>query len=183
MERLKTYESSEKPKFLYHSSSNPSLEVFEPKVSGGSGEKYGSKVYATPDKALSSIFLCNVEKPWSAGVYGNGVLVAKIPYTREEFIARDTGGAMYTLPSDTFELNEDELGGAEWASSESVTPTEKEEYSSALEAMIENEVQVYFVDDETMLRMKETEDGGIEILKTMQSENQIRRVNIKSLLE
>ncbi len=183
MEKLKSHESQEKPKFLYHSSPNRSIEVFEPRVSGGSGEKYGAKVYATPDKALASIFLCNVEKPWSAGVYGGGVLVAKIPYTREEFIARDTGGTMYTLPSDAFELNEDELGGAEWTSDESVTPTEKEEYHSALEAMIENGVQVYFVDNENMKLMKEAGDGGVEILQTMQSENQRRGVNVKSLVE
>lgn len=183
MEKPKDIESQEKPKFLYHSSPNRSIQTFEPMVSTGSGEKYGAKVYATPNKALSSIFLCNIRKPWSAGVYGNNVMVAKIPYTREEFMTRDTGGTMYILPSDTFELNEDELDGAEWASSEPVTPTEKEEYDSALEAMIENGVQVYFVDDETMQRIYETENGGIEILQTLQSENQRRGVNIKSLVE
>jgi hypothetical protein len=108
-------------------------------------------------------------------------LVAKIPYSREEFIARDTGGTMYALPSDEFELNGDELGGGEWASDKVVTPIERADYTSALEAMIENGVQGYFVDDETMVSMINTEDGGVEILKNLQSENQRRGINVRPL--
>jgi hypothetical protein len=158
------------------------IDVFEPRVSSGSGEKYGAKVYATPDKALSSIFLCNIQKPWAAGVYGDGVLVAKIPYSREEFIARDTGGTMYTLPSDDFELNDNELGGGEWSSEQPVAPVERVEYVSALEAMIENGVQVYFIDDELMANMINAEDGGVKILKNLQSENQRRGINVRPLI-
>ena len=116
LQKIRSKESKErKPEFLYHGSPNRNIDVFKLQISYGSGEKYGAKVYATPDKAISTIFLSDVKKPWTAGKYGD-VLVSVIPYSRKKFIAHDKGGIIYVLPGDTFEHNENEMGGGEWAS-------------------------------------------------------------------
>lgn len=97
MENIK----KEKPPFLYHGSPRGDIKKFEPKVSGGSGEKYGALVYAAPDMATASIFMSNVKGEWSAGRF-SGVPYTLIPMSRDEFIKNDTGGCIYVLPSDTF---------------------------------------------------------------------------------
>ena len=63
------------------------------------------------------------------------------------------------------------MGETEWISTKSVKPTEKEEYESGLEAMLENRVEVYFVDKDTFKRINESEDYGFEILKTLTPKN------------
>ena len=73
------------------------------------------------------------------------------------------------------------MGEFEWISRQSIKPTEKVVYESALDAMIDNGVQVYFVDKETFEKIKESEDHGVGIIKTLESENQKRGVNIISL--
>lgn len=175
--------SKEKPPFLYHGSPHKGIEEFEPRISKGTGEEFGAMVYATPDLATASAFLAEVKKEWSAGRFGDTFYVL-IPFPREEFIKNDKGGHIYVLPSDTFESDPKRgLGEYEWASKTSVKPTKKIEYPSALDAMLENGVQVYFVDDNTYKQIKESNDHGFSILKNIESENQKRGTNIKSLEE
>lgn len=132
--------------YVYHGSANKHIEKFEPRVSPGN-EKYGAHVYASPSKAAASVFMADVGKPWSAGVV-NGALCAIIPLTREEFMRRDNGGCIYTFSAETFSSDaERNLGDLEWASSVAVSPVDKTEYSSVLDAMLQNGVRVCFVDD------------------------------------
>ncbi len=49
--------------------------------------------------------------------------------------------------------------------------------------MIENGVQVYFIDRETLDRMKSAEDHGMGILKDLQSENEKRGQNTMNMFE
>lgn len=44
--------------------------------------------------------------------------------------------------------------------------------------MIENGVQVYFVDKPTFKKIQGAEDHGLSILKTLESENQRRGKNV-----
>lgn len=174
--------SKEKPPFLYHGSPHKSIEEFEPRISKGTGEEFGAMVYATPDLTTASAFLAEVKKEWTAGKFGNVFVL--IPLSREEFIKNDKGGHIYILPSNTFESDPKRgLGEYEWASKTSVKPIKKIEYPSALDAMLENGVQVYFVDDNTYRQIKESEDHGFSILKNLKSENQRRGINIKLLEE
>ena len=169
----------EKPSKLYHGSPNKNIEVFEPKVSHGTGDPYGKMVYASPDLAVSSIFLAKVEGRWSAGRFGN-IPYALITVPREQFIEKDEGGVIYVLPNDTFDTDPERgLGEAEWASPEPVVPTEKIEYSSALDAMLENGIQVYFLTPEKHAELKELPDKGRAYLSSIESENQHRGINIK----
>lgn len=171
----------EKPLFLYHGSPRGDIEEFEPRISGGSGEQYGALVYAAPDMATASIFMANVKGNWSAGRF-SGVPYALIPMSRDEFIKNDAGGFIYVLSSDTFSFERSRgIGEYEWASKEKVTPIKKLEYPSALEAMLENGVQLYFMDVATYARTKESVDHGLQIVRQLQSENQRRGINVKTL--
>jgi hypothetical protein len=169
----------EKPEFLYHGSPKGDIKVFTPRVSLGTGEKYGAQVYASPDKAVASIFLADIGKSWSAGER-NGVLYALIPLSREEFLERDKGGYLYKLPSETFSADQERgLGEKEWASSEPVEPAEKIKIDSALDEMINNGVQVYFVTDEQYEQIQSSNEPNLDLLKTVESENQRRGVNVR----
>lgn len=171
----------EKPPFFYHGSPHGAIEEFEPRVSKGSGEKYGALVYATQDLATASVFMAKVEREWSAGRFNN-ISYVLIPMSRDKFIENDKGGYIYVLPSDTFITETGRgMGEYEWASKEKVKPVKKIEYVSALDAMIENGVQVYFVDMETYERIKTSEDHGFSIIKNLKSENQNRNTNVRQL--
>lgn len=181
MENIEKKQSSEKekPPILYLGSSHGEVEEFEPKVSKGSGEKYGALVYASSDLATASIFMARVEGEWSAGRFGD-VPYVLIPMSRDEFIKNDRGGHIYVLLSGTFNTEAGRgLGEYEWASKEKVKPVQKLEYLSALDAMLENGIQVYFVDKEIYQKIKESEDHGYSILKKLESENKRRNMNVK----
>lgn len=176
MENIK----KEKPLLLYHGSPRGDIEKFEPRVSGGSGEQYGALVYAAPDMATASIFMAKVEGEWSAGRF-SGIPYALIPMSRDEFMKNDAGGFIYILPSDTFSFERGRgMGEYEWASKDKVVPIRKIQYSSALEAMLENGVQVYFVDQNIFRGIKKSEDHGLRILRQVQSENQKYGINAKA---
>ena len=109
------------------------------------------------------------------------VLPVSYTHLRERFEREDHGGVIYELPSDTFvhEIR----GGAkdEWTSRVSVKPTGKTEYKSALEAMLEHGVQVYFVDKSIFVKINNSKDNGMATLRTLDSENSVKNVNIKEL--
>ena len=169
----------EKPPFLYHGSLHGEIEEFEPRVSKGSGEKYGELIYASPDLATASIFMAEVKGEWSAGRLGD-ISYVLIPVPRDEFIENDKGGHIYVLPSDTFSTEAGRgMGEYEWASTERVKPVKNLEYHSALDAMLENGIQVYFIDKETHKQIKESKDHGYSILKGLNSENKQRGINVK----
>jgi hypothetical protein len=172
----------EKPPLLYHGSPNKCLEVLEPRVSKGSGEQYGKLVYASPDIATSSVFLADVPGRWSLGAFG-AVQYALIAVPRDKFIANDKGGSIYVLPSETFETDEHRgLGSKEWASEVPVRAIEKMDFSSALEAMLNYGVQVYFITSDQLDLFNTSLDYGLSILSSMESENERQNVNVRPLM-
>lgn len=181
MENLEKIKSPEKPEFVYHGSPRADIGEFVPRVSMGSGEEYGPQVYASNDLATASMFMADVGKSWSTGEV-NGVLYAIIPLPREEFIERDKGGFLYKLSGETFSSDPKRgMGEKEWASSVPVKPIEVKKIESALDAMIESGVQVYFVTDEQYKEMQSSEKRNWEFLKELRSENEERGVNVRSL--
>lgn len=167
----------DKPPAVYHGSSNRNIERFEPRSEKVRDPLEGPKVFATSDKRMASVFIVGADDSWANSGMHNGV-----PYIiisdRERFEKLDEGGVIYHLPSDTFETDPNKgLGEIEWTSSESVEPNHKEEHQSAVEAMLEHGVQVYFVAPETYEAWKTAPDHGLSILKSSISENQRRGVN------
>jgi len=66
----------------------------------------------------------------------------------------------------------------EWTSKVPVKPLSKTEYQSGLEAMLGVGVQVYFVDKNIFRKIKNSEDHGYSILRTLKSENQKEGRNV-----
>lgn len=153
------------------------IDKFVPRSDKVRDAKEGPRVFATPDKSMASIFMTGTDDSWThSGAFN------RVPYfvisDKERFERLDQGGAIYHLPSTTFENDPEKgLGELEWTSQEPVEPTEKEEHESALEAMLNHGVQVYFVDSSTFAAIDEAPDHGLGILRSLQSENQRRGIN------
>lgn len=183
MENIEKTKSPESPEFVYHGSPKADIAEFVPRISMGSGEEYGPQVYASNDLATASIFMADVGKSWSAGEV-NGVLYVIIPHTKESFLERDKGGFLYKLPGATFSSDPKRgMGEKEWASPVSVKPVEVKKIDSALDAMIEHGVQVYFVTDEQYTEIKSSGKPSWMSLIDLRSENMEREVNVKILEE
>lgn len=164
----------EKPKFFYHGSLSADLEEISPKF---------RSVFATPDKAFASMFLgSRPDDSWSAkGKLGEVyyILIAD----EDKYRANDKGGVIYKVSSEKF-IRPEKGMRTEWIANDPIAPISKEECPSAFNAMIENGVQVYFVDQKTLNDFKKMiKDGPLktfEFLKNLQSENQKLGKGIKS---
>ena len=166
---------------MYHGSAHKNIEELEPKNQSVRDLEEGEVIFATPDLALATIFMINSRFQTGSGKF-NDVAYCYIVSSREEFIEKDKGGHIYVLPSDSFENDPHKgLGFDEWTSKQKVKPVKTIEYDSTLNAMIENGVQVYFVDESTHTRIEQSEDHGNSILSELESENQRRGINIKKL--
>ncbi len=183
LERINDVEKKEKPEVLYISAQTSGIEELVPKDGNYRDENEGAVIFSTPDKALASAFLVKShEDNWMKIGFFEDIPVVVIKSDREKFIENDKGGTMYSVPSDTFDYDAHKgMGEKEWTSHEPVKPLSEIQYSSALDAMIENGIQVYFVDEPTFDAVKKADDYGYEIICGLTSENQKREQNIKSL--
>lgn len=167
----------EKPQVLYHASPYRDIEEFEPRAHSVRDPEEGPVVFATPSEVYASMFLVRTDDRWSEKGRFNSIYYTVIN-DRQRFEEMDKGGSIYVFPSDTFETDENKsMGSTEWTSKEPVKPLRKKDYDSGLEAMLEHGVQVYFVDTETWLKIKDSDDHGFSILLKQQSENQKRGIN------
>jgi hypothetical protein len=102
---------------------------------------------------------------------------------KNRFTALDKGGAIYCLPNTDFTTDQHKSKNAiEWTSRTKVAPTNKIDYTSGLNAMIENNVQVYFVDSDTFEKIQQSPKHGAKILQNLQSENQKLGKNIVDIM-
>lgn len=171
--------TKEKPTFLYHGSAHKNIKELEPRNKSVRDPNEGPVVFATPELALAAIFM--TKKVVESGKFDD------IPYAiiidqKESFIKNNKGGHIYIVPSSSFQNDPSKgLGEYEWVSKEKVEPLQKIEYLSSLDAMIENGVQVYFIDETTHQEIKTSKDNGLSILQNIESENQKRGINLKPL--
>lgn len=154
----------EKPAVLYHATQSADIERFEPRSIKRRERDDSPMVFATPDKTIAAAFLF----PWDDSWVQMGTIEDE-PYMvisdEEKFRSLDTGGYIYSLPSDTFDTDmEKGLRSLEYTSGEAVEPIDKEFHSSALEAMIHAGMKVYFVDKQIFDQMQASEDDGKEII-------------------
>jgi hypothetical protein len=106
---------------------------------------------------------------------------------RDLFQKLDKGGTIYKLPGDSFSNDPSKGLKSEWVSKKNIKPIDRTDYDSALEAMLENGLQVYFVDDNFLeminkIKMPEGMDELIKILQEAKSENQIKNINYKRFI-
>jgi hypothetical protein len=157
----------EKPPVLFHASRSPDIEVFEPRAEKIRDRNEGPQIFATPSRAMASIFLVDSDDSWVKSGVINGTLYIIIS-DEERFRNSDKGGAIYSLPNTTFK-NDPEKGlrELEWTSNRPVRPTGKEIVPSALEDMLKNGVRVYFTDKATFQAIKSSPDHGKSILDSL----------------
>ena len=175
---INSLEKKEKPPFLYHGSSDI-IEELEPRTKPHREKVEGKLVFATPYIEDASMFLQKAALSGHFLIEGERVAYALIVGSREEFEKTDKGGYIHVLPNDTFEPSPHNGMSSEWVSKEPVKPVKELKYDSALEAMIGNGVQVYFVDMDTYNKIRAAGDHGYSIYRCLQSENQRRGVNVK----
>ncbi|MBU1179453.1 hypothetical protein KJ885_00745 [Patescibacteria group bacterium] len=173
----------EKPKGLYHASSNKEVTEFEPRAESYRDPEEGPVVFATPDKAFASMFIVPTDGSWVEIVTFDNVNCIAVA-DEERFKKLDKGGSIYSLPNDQFECDINKSKNeCEWTSRDTVKPEDQLDYDLGLDAMIENGVQVYFVDQATFEKIQQSDDLGLEILKSLKSENQKSGKNVKKLPE
>jgi hypothetical protein len=184
MENIPTIKNEriEKPDKLFVSAQTKGIEELLPQEGRHRGHKEGAVIFATPDKTLASIFLVEGHNDsWMEIGYFNDIPYTAICMSREDFIKKDRGGTMYEVPSEHFDFNPDiGMGEKEWTSTEPTRPNEETNYPSALDTMINNGVYVFFVDKETFIKIKESEDHGFEILSTLTPENIRRKLTMQT---
>jgi hypothetical protein len=157
----------EKPPVLFHASRNPNVEIFEPRALKMRDKNEGPRVFATPSRAMASIFLVETDDSWTQSGAFNGIPFMIIS-DEERFKNLDKGGVIYSLPNNTFENDPEKgLGELEWTSNKSVTPISKEFIPSALQDMLQNGVKVYFVDKITFNQIQNSPDNGELIIKSL----------------
>lgn len=174
-------EKQERPKILYHASPNGEIDELEPRKESVRDEKEGPVVFATPNKAVATFFLIKSTDRWVNSGKHNGIPYVVIRENREHFIKTDKGGTIYELPSEGFTCEPHKgLKSDEWTHQGKVKPTGKTTVPSALDAMVDTGVQVYFVDQETFDRIQaDKKEHGMRILMGLQSENQRREKNVR----
>ncbi|MES2314471.1 MAG: hypothetical protein V4524_00850 [Patescibacteria group bacterium] len=160
----------EKPPVLFHASRSPDIKVFEPRAEKVRNSNEGPKVFATPSRAMASIFLVENDDSWT-----QSGTIEDVPYIvisdKERFLNLDKGGLVYSLPSDTFENNPEEgLGDLEWTSDKKVVPIGQEFVPSALIDMIKNGVKVYFVNESQFHEIQNASDQGRSIIDSLTPE-------------
>lgn len=161
---------AERPQFLYHASQRVGIKELEPRQEKVRDPEEGAAVFATPDRAIAPMFLVPANDSWSISGRYNGV--PTVVYSdREKFMRLDRGGSIYKLPSSGFSFHPDKgLREDEWTNPQPVRPVNEYVYRSGLEAMLDNKVQVFFVDAETFGKMKRGNDD-LAILRQQESEN------------
>lgn len=149
------------PKYLYHASQNKEVEEFEPKKRGVRDPSEGPVIFASQDKAYTSMFIVKCDNAWTIkGQRDNDYFIAIAD--REKFEEADKGGAIYTLNSKGFitEPEQEGLRSKEWVSRKNVRPVSKEIYNSGLEAMKSSGVKVFFISYDLLNEINRMFDEG-----------------------
>lgn len=139
-----------KPDILYHASHNTDIDELEPRNHSPRFEGEQDLVFATEHIALAAMFLSPKGIPTEVSVFGDRYVIF-INSSESEYKMADKGGAIYSLPSTTFETDMTiGMGENEWVSKVSVKPLSKIVFDSSIEAMNKHGVECYFVSDDTM---------------------------------
>ncbi len=160
------------PGVLYHASPNRNLTLLEPSNKTTRDISEGSLVFATPDKALASIFLVPTDDSWAIiGRFNDSNKLTPwhlIVSNKRRFKKLDKGGAIYHLSAKGFSsTGEQGMGHIEWTSPHSARPIDKDGYDTATQAMEELGVNIYFVNRRTLTAIKKASDDGREIISTL----------------
>ena len=161
----------EKPIVMYHASPEKDISEFEPRNEFPRYEGEDNLVFATPYKEVAAMFLVPKNIPTEISKYGD-TYVLFVNGTEDEFNSLDKGGAIYELPADSFETNKDlGMGDTEWVSKWPVRPISKTLYNLTAEALRENDIRIYFLNDDIFAKVKANPSNGLDIIKNLKHIN------------
>ncbi len=175
-----------KPRILFHGSSNKEIEVLQPRAEHVRDKEEGAVVFATPNIDVASMWLMS-KQPGKVikGNFNGKSFHFVYNGSKADFMRQDNGGAIYCLSSDGFYFTPSKgMGPNEWVSRETAKPLHIFYFDSALEAMVDFGVQVYFIEDselfdllKSLLNKKEFKDFQ-DRLNQLISENQRQNKNV-----
>lgn len=171
-------------RILFHGTRKRSLNILTPFPGDQRDSKTGHVVFATP---FFDYACCFMALSGGKGFYiaQRGLFSPRVFVCADEtgFRSNDIGGAVYYVSAQGFSYNKDKGGGiAEWVNPKPVEVAEKTLFPSVLDAMIENYVQVFFVDKDKMTKIMELRSKGLKLLDSLRSENQKQQKNILPLV-
>lgn len=165
-----------KPKWLFHGSSQKVAGALRPVLKNGPNYLHNKPIVFAAERAdiaamfmLPESYLCSI-------CFERDIAFICIWGKPEDF--KDQPGYLYIFNSDQFQKVGKDY---EWQSLNEVKPVEVKTYVSVIEGMLENGVQVYFIDDNPLFdQIRENIDHRAPIVKNLVSENQKREFNIKT---
>lgn len=153
-----------KPTLLYHASPKINVDKLEPRNEFPRFTGENNLVFATEHLTLAAMFLTPRDIPIEISVYGEKYVIF-INADEAEYALKDEGGAIYTLPSATFEVDPSiGMGTNEWSSKLPVRPISKTIFKSSIEAMDFYGVTRYFVDDVTMKKIRANPANALDLM-------------------
>ena len=156
------------PNLLFHASAVKGLKVLNPKRTLSKDKYIGDFVFATPSKPMASMYLAPREGGTILIEAFNDEPYAVINNTSKKFQQVDRGGSIYTVSSTSFSKTpQEELIGPELVSILPVVPISEKVYDTSLSAMKEQNVKVFFVNNDLFHKIQSAKDHGIEILSTL----------------
>lgn len=164
---------------LYHASPIKNLKTILPSSKTIRKEGEGSVIFATPDFSYATQFLFRWDDSWVIGGMLNNIHVVII-CGKKRFKDADKGGSIYELPCKSFNCDLKNHGfDKEWTSKKPVEVIKEHSFESSLNTMIQEFVQVYFVNKNTFKRLQSAQDFGVSILRKTMSENMKLGKNVR----
>jgi hypothetical protein len=157
-----------KPKKLFHGSGTNNLTILEPRAINTRKKQEGEVVFAAQDFALACMFMSpRADDSWKR-LWRIDTTYYIVFSDEQRFRENDKGGSVYEVPLEKFELIQ-ESNDTEWVSKSSVKVLKEYCFDSTLKALIDNNVQVYFVDKELFEEIKNMEwKKRMEIVLTLE---------------
>ena len=104
----------DKPQHLYHASPIKNIKEFEPRNEVPRYDGEANLVFATPKEALAAMFLAPRDFSIEIAMYDSKYVIF-IEADEEAYDQKDTGGAIYELPTESFETDAQHgMGAVEW---------------------------------------------------------------------
>jgi hypothetical protein len=154
-----------RPTRLFHASPSTDISELEPRNEYPRYTGESNLVFATPHEELAAMFLSPRTINTEIGIYDDEYVIF-INADEATYAEQDQGGAIYSLPIETFET--DTTSGMrenEWYSKTPVKPIDKTVYRTSFEAMEKFNVKRYFVDDDTFQKIKSNPPDALKLVE------------------
>jgi bifunctional DNA-binding transcriptional regulator/antitoxin component of YhaV-PrlF toxin-antitoxin module len=208
-------------RYLYHGTPKKNINILEPRVGVRMGDSLnetkqkGKSIHATTNKQIATGYMLNydlwgtqLKKRWATTMHGYSEpklprrCKSTDPYVvvigdRAKLKKVDKGGTLFKINKtksfkSAIDRKDKIYGPYEYRSKRRIKPVDKIEYDSAVDAMIDNNMQVYIIskknwkkyikfmdkDSESWKTWRSPDRLSAKFIKTFTSENQKRKKNV-----